>query len=126
MSRIVKNVTLQVGETFKLVSVVRDEAGAAINLTGASIGVTLSYYRDDTKAAINSRNAQAVVTAGSASNQHAVDASGNLTWNAVAADTNIVITQVTSVVARYTISFPTSRVLVQEIEFKIQPLATVV
>lgn len=126
MARIVKNVTLQVGETFKLVSVIRDEAGAVIDLTNAGVGVTLSYYRDDTKAAINSRNAQAVVTAGSASNQHAVTNQGVLTWTAVAADTNIVITQVTSVVARYTVTFPTSRVLIQEIEFKLQPLATLV
>lgn len=126
MARITKNVTLQDGETFQLNAVVRDEAGAVIDLTGGSINVFLSWYRNDTKAAINSRDNQQVVTAGVASNEHAVDASGNLTWNAVAADSTLGAATTVDMVARYTVQFPTSRVLIQEIQFKVSPLDTVV
>ena len=125
MARITKNVTIQDGETFQLNAVVRDEAGAPLDLTGGSINVFLSWYRDDTDAAVNSRNNQQVVTAGTASNQHAVDAVGNLTWNAEAADSTIGAAATIDMVARYTVQFPTSRVLIQEIQFKISPLDTV-
>lgn len=120
---------VQKGESFNYTAVVKDESGTAIDLTDAAVDVTLTYYRTDTNAAINSRNAQAVVTAGVASNEHTVDASGNLTWKAVPDDTSFSQTADTDVVARYTITYDdgaaVERTGIHEVIFTIENLPNV-
>lgn len=116
------------GGTFNLTAVIQDESGAAVDLTGADVDAFLTYYDDDAATAINSRLNQQVVTAGVASNNHTVDASGNLTWKSVVADTSSITTD-TVVVARYTITFDdgaaVERTAIHEIQFEVEAPKTV-
>lgn len=120
---------IKVGQTFTYQATILEEDGVTpVDLTGADIDVLCSLYRDDTDVTINSRNAQSVITAGVASNEHTGDASGVLTFKATAADTNIAISADTQLVLRYAIDYDDvdtdERVLIYEVEFTLQPLDT--
>lgn len=125
MARTVRGNRVDDGETFTLAAVVRDEANAVVDLTAGTVNGFITWYRADTNAALNTRNNQQFNTAGVSSNEHSGDASGNLTWNALAADTTLGASADVDVVARYRITFGTNRVLIHEIQFKVAPLVTV-
>lgn len=118
------------GGTFNLAAVIQDEDGNAVDLTDAAVDGFIDYYDDSgaTGAAINSRLNQQIITAGVASNEHTVDASGNLLWKSEVADTSS-ITADTVVVARYTITFDdgaaVERTAIHEIQFTVQAPKTV-
>ena len=116
---------VQKGETFKLVSTVKNELGAALDLTAVT-SAKLSYYHALTPyAAINSRNDQDI-TGG---NQHTLESNGTLTWKGTTSDTNFAQTVDTDVVARYTYVYndaqSVARTGIHEVKFSIEALPTV-
>lgn len=121
---------VQEGETPNYQATVRDASGTVVDLTDANTDVFLSLYRDDTKAAINSRDNQQVITAGVASNEHTGTAAGVLTFKLTTSDTNLSLAADTTIVLRYTVSFndgaAVSRTGIAEATFVLEPLDTVV
>lgn len=128
-TRTILGTKIQDGETFLYSTIVRDEANAVVNLQTAATAATIHYYRKDTGASINSRNGQDIRGGGTGTNQHTLGTAGQLTWKAVAADTNFVTTADVTVVARYTVTYDdgasVSRTAIWEIEFTIEALTTV-
>lgn len=134
-SRTVIAQPIQRGETFRYTTTVNNVAGAPIDLNDEATitSFTITLYRADTNAVINSRNAQSILGTASGgvypgANQHTLGNTGLLTWNAVAADTSPTITADTKVVARYTLTYVLSgatHVGIHEVQFTIQALPTV-
>ena len=120
---------IQQAETANLTAVVRDSAGAVVDLTGADVDIFLSNYNNATNAGINGRTNQQVVTAGVASNDHTVDASGNLTWKLTTSDTALAGSADETHTARYTIEFDdgaaVQRTAIHEIEYIVEALPTI-
>jgi len=129
---------VQDGETFTYSAVVRDAAGVAVDLTDAGVTGLISLYRDDTKAAVNSRDAQAAITAGvsvldgtpAAEGVLTVDAVGNLIMKFDELDSTLGLAVNTTMVIRWDIVFPDAlaveRRAIHEATFIVEPLDTVV
>lgn len=130
-TRTIVGTKVQDDETFTLTATVLQEDGTTpVDLTDSNTDAFISFYRDDTKAAINSRNNQQVITAGVASNQHTGSAAGVLSWKSATADSNLGLSADVNVVARYTVTYndgaAVARTAIQEIQFVVEPLDTVV
>ena len=134
-TRTILGTKAQDGETFTYTATFLQEDGATpvdfTDAVGAGTDVVASLYRNDTKAAINSRNAQAVITTGaSVQAQWAGSAAGVLTFKGIAADTTLAGSSDIIVVLRVNVSYQdaatVTRTGIHEVTFTVEPLDTVV
>jgi membrane-bound lytic murein transglycosylase len=121
---------VQDAETFTYSTTILQEDGVTpVDLTDANTDAFVTLYRADTNAAINSRNAQQVITAGVASNNHTGTALGVLTFKSVAADSTLGESANVSVVLRYRIQYNDGAAVARdgthEVQFTVEPLVTV-
>lgn len=120
------------GQTFTYSATILQEDGTTpVDLTSANTTVLCSHYRDDNDNALNGRDAQSVITAGVASNNHTGDAAGLLTFKTTTADTTIGgQTADLNIVLRYEVQYQdgaaVARVGIFEVQYTLEPLDTVV
>ena len=129
-TRTILGTKVQDAETFTYSTTILQEDGVtAVDLTDAGTDVLFTLYNATTLASINSRLAQSVITAGSASNNHTGTSGGVLTFKSVAADSTLGLSADQVVVMRYSISYDdgaaVARTGVHEVSFTVEPLVTV-
>lgn len=123
------------GESFVYTATLKNEAGTGIDLNDEATitSFTITHYRADTGATVNSRNGQNILGTASGgvypgANQHTLGNSGLLTWTATGSDTNVAVTAATTMVIRYTLVYTVSavsRTAIHEATYTLYPLQTV-
>jgi hypothetical protein len=128
-TRTVFGTKIQEGETWTYQATIKDETGAVVDLTAATVNGTVDFYYKDTLASINSRLNQAVIAAGVPAFNHTTTAGGVITWKATALDSVVTGSADSPVVYRLEIDYndggAVARTAIHEIEFVIEALPTV-
>lgn len=128
-TRTVFGTKIQEGETWTYTATIKDETGAVVDLTAATVSGTVDFYDKTTLASINSRLNQAVIAAGVPAFNHTTTAGGVITWKATALDSVVTASADTTVIYRLEIDYndgaAVARTAIHEIEFVIEALPTV-
>ena len=128
-SRTISGQLIHAGDTPDVTFQLVDVDGVAIDIPTNVTAMTLTYFTDDDDTQINTRLAQDVRGAGSGTNEHTLDASGNVTWKMVAADTNFAGATTRTVVARYSYTYndgaAVPRTNIHEIQMTITGVKTI-
>lgn len=128
-TRTIFGTKVQEGETWTYTATIKDETGAVVDLTAATVDGVGDFYYKATLASINSRLNQAIIAAGVPAFNHTATAGGILTWKAAVLDSVVTGAADSPVVYRMEISYndgaAVARVAIHEIEFVIEALPTV-